>query len=49
MSNNGTKGMFCARYFIYFTFLDLFFALNFAPELHHLVPLALWHLIGFNQ
>lgn len=31
------------------TFLDLFFALIFAPELDHLVSLTLWHFVGFNQ
>lgn len=44
MNANWKKGMDCAGYSAFtsfaFTFLDSFFTLMFAPELHHLVSLA---------
>ena len=50
MNADWKKGMDCAGYSAFtVTFLDLFFALIFAPELDHLVSLALWYFVGFNQ
>lgn len=50
MDADWKKGMDCADYSAFTVrFLDPFFALIFAAELDHLISLALWHFVGFNQ